>query len=37
MLEQQIEHMDQAISVAAQQNDNARLLMTQCGVVPAMV
>jgi transposase len=33
MLDQQIEHMDQA-SAAAQQNDQARLLMTQPGVGP---
>lgn len=34
MLDQQIEHMDQAVAVAAQQNDRARLLMTQPGVGP---
>ena len=34
MLDQQIEHMNQAVSVAAQQNDQVRLLMTQPGVGP---
>ncbi|HUX45461.1 MAG TPA: transposase [Terracidiphilus sp.] len=34
MLDQQVEHMDQAVSVAAQQNDQVRLLMTQPGVGP---
>ena len=34
MLDEQIEQMDQAVAVAAQQNDQARLLMTQPGVGP---
>lgn len=34
MLDQQIDHMDQAVAVAAQQNHQARLLMTQPGVGP---
>lgn len=34
MLDEQIERLDQAASAAAQQNDRARLLMTQPGVGP---
>ena len=34
MLDEQIEKMDQAVVVAAQQNDQAGLLMTQPGVGP---